>query len=146
MKEPNSILIEQQPINNLYLNDTIDRPGINGQGIRSRQAETRNTDCDLQWCRWLKNWLDPNLPELHILKLYQSVLKVDQKYVSCIYTLQTSPSYFFNFNKVVILCGQYEHLNFALYAFLYTRIYFSHFNSRHVKIKNWISKNVGGAF
>ena len=48
MKEPNSILIEQQPINNLYLNDTIDGLGIHGQGIRNRPAETRNTDCDLQ--------------------------------------------------------------------------------------------------
>ena len=48
MKEPNSILIEQQPINNLYFNDTIDGAGIHGQGIRNRPAETRNTVYDLQ--------------------------------------------------------------------------------------------------
>ena len=48
MKEPNSILIEQQPINNLYLNDTIDGLGIRGQGIRNSPTGTRNTDCDLQ--------------------------------------------------------------------------------------------------
>ena len=46
MKEPNSILIEQQPINNLYLNDTIDGAGIHGQRIRNRPAETTNTECD----------------------------------------------------------------------------------------------------
>jgi len=38
MKEPNSILIEQQPINNLYLNDTIDGPGILGPDDKKSQS------------------------------------------------------------------------------------------------------------
>ena len=79
MKEPNSILIEQQPINNLYLNDIIDGLGIHGQGIRNRLTEN---------IRFENHLLFENKPALREIQ-YVTSLDVDELKVGVDSCLET---------------------------------------------------------